>query len=295
MPAEVKHYYAREAASKPDDDPLAHPKVGVSYQVSRWDGKVGVTDDDLDEAREELDRVLHAVLADAELELAPTHGSGPYVEDAYFTPEVGEFREPPALNMADLEHDQESVVIKHLSDGLSPCEIESIETLVSDGGRVSPADIAEEHGRNVQSVRRALSRIDDLVKRSYGEVALRSPYVADLLHRKVEQAREASRDLADATGQALMAAERGLDERTSALLAWCASHGVDVDHRGDAIAKIRLGEVGSSTEAKQLIRKGFRLWTDAGREPGPFRSAQVKYRKNGDVRRVPRAGYYLPR
>ena len=37
FPVEVKHYYAREARSKSKDDPLRHPKLGVSYQVSRWE------------------------------------------------------------------------------------------------------------------------------------------------------------------------------------------------------------------------------------------------------------------
>ncbi|MEF8800171.1 MAG: hypothetical protein V5A38_04235 [Halolamina sp.] len=48
-PVEIKHYYAREAHSLPDDHPLSHPKLGVSYQVSRWDGKIGVTVDELDD------------------------------------------------------------------------------------------------------------------------------------------------------------------------------------------------------------------------------------------------------
>jgi len=37
LPKEVKHYYAREAFQADPDDPLAHPKLGASYQVSRWD------------------------------------------------------------------------------------------------------------------------------------------------------------------------------------------------------------------------------------------------------------------
>jgi len=42
LPKEIKHYYAREALSLPKSNPLRHPKLGVSYQKSKWDGKVGL-------------------------------------------------------------------------------------------------------------------------------------------------------------------------------------------------------------------------------------------------------------
>jgi len=222
LPVEVKHYYAREAYERDEDDPLAHPKVGVSYQVNRWDGTLGADQEALAQLRRELDRVLHAVLLDAGLDVAPEHGGGPFVDDAYFDAEISEdFEEPPALNLSHINHEQESVVIKHLKDGLSPVQWESLETLVTDGGEVAPADIAEEHDRHADSVRDALRRVDDLVHREYGSVSLRSTYVAELVHDAVQQAREAVRDATAAGAKALEAAERGLDERTSAFLAFC--------------------------------------------------------------------------
>ncbi|MEF8858119.1 MAG: hypothetical protein V5A38_04240 [Halolamina sp.] len=93
------------------------------------------------------------------------------------------------------------------------------------------------------SVRRALSRIEGLVEQEYGSVSLRSTHVAEMVHDSVQQMREASRDLTEAVGQALLSAERGLDDATSALMTWCAKHGVDVDNRGEAIEAIRLGKV----------------------------------------------------
>jgi hypothetical protein len=296
-PVEIKHYYAREAVSTERDHPLAHPKLEVAYQVSRWDDKIGVGAD-LADLREELDRVLHAVLVDAGIDPAPENndgdpdGPGPYIEDSYFSPEVADHREPPSLNLSHVQHEQESVVIRHIADGLSPVEWESLQTLVTDGGSVSPADIAEDHGRNVGSVRRALRRIDDLVERTYGEVAVRSSYVAELLHEKVRDAREANRELADATGKALLAAERGLDERTSALLAWCASRGVDIESRGEAVESVRMGEVERGPPGKPLrplrqrLRRALDLWTEAGHEAAALRQAEVRYRLGGDRRRA---------
>jgi hypothetical protein len=286
MPKEVKHYLARHAEQMDDDNPLAHPKVGVSYQVSRWDSSVGVSDDDLEQLRDELDETLHAVLADAEVELRPEHGS--YVTDSYFDAELGEHSRPPKLNLTEIRSEQENVVIRELAKtgGVSPVEGEILETLVTDGGRVSPADIAEEHGRNVGSVRRALRRIDDLVDREYGEVGLRSSYVAEMIHDAVDELRAAGSRLAEATGEALLAAERGLDETTSALRAWLARYDVEVDTYGEAIERIELGEMRSGGGAKpyvwvkQELRRGLELWCE-NRSADGFVNATVRFRFEG--------------
>ena len=298
-PVEVKHYYAREALSRPKSDPLRHPKLGVSYQVSRWDGKVGVSPDDLADLERELDRTLRAILEDAGVTMTPGASGGPFVEDAYFDAnreQLPEGERPPELNLTQIRNEQESIVIRQLTTngGLSPVEEEALGTLVTDGGRVSPADIAEEHGRNVGSVRRALRRIDDMVDREYGSVSLRSPHVAEMVHDAVQEMREASRKVTEAAGQALLSAERGLSDATSALMTWCAKHGVDVDTRGDAIEAIRLGKVerrGKSSKGKLAgvrshLRAGLEAWTGAGRDAEKFKNATVRWREEGRGRRT---------
>lgn len=290
LPVEVKHYYAREAYERDDDDPLAHPKVGVSYQVSRWDDTLGADQEALEQLERELDRVLHAVLIDADLDVAPEHGRGPFVEDAYFDADPADgFEEPPTLDLAHIHHEQESVVIKHLKDGLSPVEWESLETLVTDGGEVSPADIAEAHDRHVDSVRDALRRIDDLVEREYGSVSLRSTYISELVHDAVQRAEEAVRDAAAAGAKALEAAERGLDERTSAFLAFCAKYNIDVTDKRGARMKLRFGELDpdADPEPAYLAKTAFEMWTDAKQEAARFRQARVEWRRpGGGVRRM---------
>ena len=72
LPKEIKHYYAKNAVSQGDDSPLAHPKLCVSYQVKRWDGKLGVTPDELNQLERELDQTVLSILADAGLDLAPS-------------------------------------------------------------------------------------------------------------------------------------------------------------------------------------------------------------------------------
>ncbi|WP_323677863.1 MarR family transcriptional regulator [Halorubellus sp. PRR65] len=279
LPKEVKHYYAREAANQPDSSPLAHPKVGVSYQVSRWDGKLGVSETDLDRLQHELDQTLLSVLADAGLDISPTQGRGPYVPDAYFEGETApDVSEPVVLDLTTIRSSQECVVVRHLRGGLSPVQWESLQTLVTDGGEVAPQNIAEEHGRHVESVRRALRGIDDLVEREYGKVSVRSSYIAELVHEAVEDADEAVRRAAEAGAKALSAAERGLGETMSVFVAWAARHGVEIDdalNRREARMTLRFGKPG--LEAQRAIREGFRIWKDAGMPPERYRSAQVRF------------------
>jgi hypothetical protein len=279
LPKEVKHYYAREAKNQPDDSALAHPKVGASYQVSRWDETLGVNPDDLERLEEELDQTVLSVLGDAGLDIAPTQGTGPFVSDAYFEVETTtEGPDPIGLDLTSIRSTQESVVVKHLSDGLSPVQWESLQTLVTDGGEVAPADIAEENDRHVESVRRALRGIEDLVVREYADVSLRSSYVAELVHDAVQEAEEAVKRAAETGAKALQTAEQGMEESMSAFIAWAARHDIDVDDaldKREARMEMRMGEHGQETP--RLLREGLRIWKDAGMPVERFRTAKVRF------------------
>jgi len=290
LPVEVKHYYAKEANNKGPNHPLGHPKVGVSLQISQLrDGKVGL--DELDVLEEELDETLLSVLADAGIDVAPSD-DGPFVEDSYFTPDVSESGpDPLGLNMTQVRMEQEHVVVRHLADGLTPTAWESLETLVADGGELSPADIADENDRHVGSVRRALREMDDLVETEYAKVSLRSEHVAELVHEAVNEARDATRRAADAASKAMEAAKRGLSETTSAFIAWAARHDVDVNDRTDARMKLRFHGVKSARELGDAIRTGFDVWKDAGMPETRFREAQISV--EGDLRGKARAWRYL--
>jgi hypothetical protein len=283
LPKEIKHYYAREAQSQGDDSPLAHPKVGASYQVSRWDEKLGVTPEELNQLERELDQTVLSVLADAGLDVAPTRGDGPFVSDAYFEVETTENGpDPIGLDMTHIRSTQESVVIRHLADGLSPVQWESLQTLVTDGGVVSPADIADEHGRHVESVRRALRGIEDLVVREYAKVSLRSSYVAELVHDAVQEAQDAIKRAAETGAKAIRVAKQGMEETMSVFIAWAARHDIDVDDalsRREARMKLRVGEPGRET--RRAIKEGFRIWQEAGLPVERFRMAQVRFNDGG--------------
>jgi len=282
-PKEVKHYYAKEAGDRGDDDPLAHPKVGASLQMSQVPNDKTVYLDDLAQLREELDQTVLSVLADAGTDVAPGEGGrgdlGAFVEDAYFEPVVEHGGpDPVGLDLTRIQQEQESVVIRHLADGgFSPVQLESLETLVTDGGEIAPEDIADDHDRHPGSVRRALREMDDLVHREYAQVSLRSEYVAELVHEAVEEASEAFERATDAAATALEAADRGLDETASAFLAWAAKHGVDVDGAREARMKLRFQGTDSLRERVRAIKEGFDVWQEAGMDPAQYRQARIQF------------------
>jgi predicted transcriptional regulator len=200
------------------------------------------------------------------------------------------------LDLTQIRHEQESVVYRHLvkDGGLSPVEQEALGTLVTDGGEVSPTDIAEAHERHIDTVYRALGRMHDLVEHEYGSVSLKSTYVAELVNDAITQAEAAVERATDATAHALEAADRGLDEKTSAFIAWCEAHGVSLDERDDDVT-IRLGEIdpdvrdgprdtpdpaeavkAARRKAREILREGRDLWTAMNRDEVQYRAGNWK-------------------
>jgi len=275
LPKEVKHYYARDPHGRDDDDPLAHPKLGASYQVSRWDRTLHLDEDGLDRLSRELDETIYAVLADAGLDLRA--GGDTYVEDSYF--DAANATTDAAvvdLDLTEIRHEQEAVVYDQLAGGMSPAEQDTLRTLVTDGGQVSPDDIAETTGRHPDTVYDALGRLHDLVDHTYGEVELRSTYLSELIADALDAAETAVAQATNAAAEAVRAADRGLDETTSAFIAWCESHGVDYRDHDDG-ATISLGEVDDDREARQIIREGYDLWTDMERDESSFKMGTYRY------------------
>jgi hypothetical protein len=270
LPKRLKHYRARE--SKSLDGALRHPKVGAIYYGSLWRDRTrnhGVTRDDLDQLVHELEETLLSILADAGLDVSSRHQ---FVSDDYFTAATSDReRQIVDLPLDDLQTTQESVVINHVADGLSPVEWEALDVLVTDGGEVSPADIAEAGGFHRDSVYRALDRMDGLVEREYGSVSIASTHVAQLVHEAVTAAKRRTREAVEAAGKAMAAADRGLDARTSAFVAFASRHFKRFDEDDDGL-RIDFGKVEADTgrearrEIRRKLREARRLWTQMNRD-----------------------------
>ncbi|CCC41961.1 DUF7845 domain-containing protein [Haloquadratum walsbyi] len=280
LPVECKHYYAREAHSRPDSDPLSHPKVEVAYQTSRTDDTLHLTDENLAQLDEELTEWLYAILADAGLDLRANENV--YVEDEYFSVENATTTASVVdLDLTEVRHEQESVVYKHLADGMAPTDQECLNVLVSDGGAVSPQDLAESTGRHEDTVYNSLARMNDLVTHTYGEVSLKSTYTSELVADALDQAQQAVDNAAKTAADAVHASKRGLDNATSAFVAWCERYGVNYNDNGDGMI-IDLGRVDSIKEVRNILRSGFDRWCKMKRDAITFKSAKVKWEHEDD-------------
>jgi len=292
LPKQLKHYFAREHKSMPSDHPLSHPKVGAIYYPTLWrdsDQKLGVTPSDLQQLSEELDEAVLGILHDAGISVTTTV---PFVEDAYFDAELSDRkRQVVELPLQDIKERQESVVISNVADGMSPVEWEALEVLVTDGGEVAPADIAESGDFHIDSVYRALDRIDQMIQREYASVELQSSYVGELVHDAITSAKERTRDAVETGAKALEAAERGLDQRTSAFVAWASQHCESWRETDDGVT-IDFGDVEADTleeanrDIRQKLREGKRLWDEMRNDEMKWRlgdwTARITYEKHPD-------------
>lgn len=292
IPKEIKHYYSREPQDRdPDTDPLAHPKLGASYQASRWDESIGL--EDLDRLNRELEEAVLSVEQDAGIDISPSEPDegndegplekrGAFVDDAYFDLELVEREPPTAIDITEVKQEQESIFVKHFVDnGISPVEEEALQTLLTDGGTVSPKNIADENDRHLGSVYRALQRIDGLVERKYGEVSLRSEFVADKIWSALQESREGLKKATRTAAKAEEMAERQVGEAMEKFVAWAERHGVD--YRRDLADRMEI-ELPEDTNTRghlygsagHKIRVAYDLWTQAGQDPDRFRRALVK-------------------
>ena len=266
LPKQIKHYYAREAHALDSTDPLAHPKLGALYKRKHWDGKVGASAEDFGELNRELEEAIFGVLAEAGIPLTP--GLKTYVEDPYFRVKVSERnRTVPELELERVRERQEAIVTEFIADGLPPTGWDIIEELVSDGGILSPQQIADRTNRHPESVRRVLRRISGLVERGYGEVALRSHYVAEFVLDAVRAARERSNGDCENEGT-----ERQARESPSAFIAWAAKYSIEI-RDGDSDDRMTL-DLQSVDDWRKRLREGYQIWLDAGLPAERFRTAK---------------------
>ena len=277
LPVEVKHYYYnRNAKDRPESDPLAHPKLEVSYQTKRWDGTLRYDNEALEKATKELDEWIYSVVEESGLDVRA--GGGTYVEDDCFKPE-NKLTDANVVNLdlVTIRHEQETIVNKQLVTA-TPTQKETLNVLMADGGTVSPKDIADETGRHVNTVYDALGDMNDLVKHVYGEVSIESTYLSELVADALESAEREVARATNAAAEAVNAANRGLDEKTSAWIAWRERYGINISAlESDDSGTVDLGRVDSVREAREILRSGLDLWEAMKKEPVNFRGATVKY------------------
>jgi len=218
----------------------------------------------------------------------PPGGRGPFVEHEYFEAETSR-RQRRVLDdpTPELQSHQESLIARHVVNGFEDSDQDVLATLVADGGEVSPDDIADEHGWHIETVYRAVQRLDDLVEHHYGELSLRSHHIAQQVYEHVRAAQASATDAMETLARSLEH-EVGLELSNDALLEWIDRFGVEVEDRRDAQLVLRFGKVDMSrSEFVVDLTTGLYQWMKAGWDRERFLNAEVNVRLKDGQYRVP--------
>jgi hypothetical protein len=129
-----------------------------------------------------------------------------------------------------------------------------------------------------------------MVEKEYGRVSLRSNHIADLVHDAVKEAKESTKRAVEAGAKAIQASRRGIDEATSALVAWASNY--DVDLSAGEYVEIDFGKMDTDElsearrEIRQILREGLDRWQAAGKDTSRYMggsfTADVTYDKYPD-------------
>jgi hypothetical protein len=259
----VKHYHPKHVRDDPDD-PLFHPKLGVSLQRdANADGSVPWSNR-ADIVRE-LDELLLNLLSWAGLPVRADESV--YVEDAYFSVretsrELSLIEDPTP----EIRREQESLVEVALTETNPNANDAETMRAVADGGR-TPEEIAAEVGCSKRTIYRVVNRLSGILSRRNGAVAFASDYLADAVQRALGDVADALEKDGDSSGEG------------SAFDAWRHRYGVECDDPPDARLQLRIGRV--PEDVKALLREGYQAWIEAGRNPRRFDTARFRYQKDG--------------
>lgn len=276
---EVKHYHVKHPESLDENDPLRHPKLGVSYQRSKSNTRVYWNRQELEEDRyadktavgldqmtRELDELLLNTLRWAGL---PTRPDGQvFVEDAVFT--VGARRRERTLivdPLPELKQEQEHMVtratVRMCDPERSDTDAKVIDKLLADGGEMSPQALADSLDKHYETILRSLERLEDVVEHSYGSVRLKSHHIAQQLAERASGLLSDFgrwKDRVDRLGEKAAQFVAGSNsEGDSAFDLWVERYLEDIDDPdGDPRVYLRMGYRPESThEARRILQRGL--------------------------------------
>ena len=259
LPKEVKHYYMKDPDNYDPDEFGWHPKLEIGYQTSVTDRTVywDRDDDELDrhDLRRELEELLVNVLDWSGLDLT---GGEQYQKDAYFKPDDRERRSLKLVDcpLPEIESQQEQTIMRLWGD-MNPSDRAVVDTLLTDGGEISPQDAADETGFCYDTILRAVDRLEGFVEHTYGELAIESDYAAQAMLKRVRSAEEQFRRSIGST--AMQVADDAQGVETDALERFVRNYDVGIDEsRDDCRALLKPRYVAADREdAKNLAREAY--------------------------------------
>ena len=260
---EFKHYYMWNPDAVEGTE-LENPKIGVSFQNSIHDGTLYW--DDVDTLTTELDEALLNVLEWSDI---PTRPDGQmFVADDYFEA-TGSRRWRKLLpdRLPRIESKQDDQLFATASQ-MNGTDDELVDSLLTDGGKTSPKELAESIDVHLDTVYRALKRLPPLVDHSCGEVQVGSKYIAQELTGYIDSVSESIQSGWESALDSLTRAEAhgGEDNPWDR---WLDRYGGKID-RSDGADPDEL-DIGfrpaNLKEARRLLREGAVQWTKVTDKP----------------------------
>lgn len=254
---EVKHYYMKNPDNYDPDEFGWHPKLEVGYQTSVTDQTVYWKRDDgeldCDDLRRELEELLVNILNWAGFDET---GGESYQEDAYFDPNDRERRSLKVVDcpLPEIESQQEAAVMRLWGD-MNPSDQALVETLLTDGGKITPEDAAEKTGYCYDTILRAVDRLEGFVEHTYNELAIESDYLAQAMLKRVHSAEEQFRRSIGST--VMQVADDAQNVETDAFSRFVQNYDVGVDkNRNDCRALLTPRYVAADKDdARNLARE----------------------------------------
>jgi hypothetical protein len=149
-----------------------------------------------------------------------------------------------------------------IMNNLAPTDAEITEQLLTDGGQWSPHELAEELGRHIDTVYRALDRLGDLVIHEYGDVRLRSKNIAQETLKYIRGAKESFDISLSEAADRMLQAEK-VSNGDSAFSRWRETYGVDIEsEEGDSDTLSMQYQPSNLQEVRKILRAGANKWSD---------------------------------
>ncbi|MFC4408597.1 DUF7845 domain-containing protein [Haloarchaeobius iranensis] len=283
---QFKHYHPKHVKSDPEN-PLYHPKIGVLINQER-NGGDPIVWRDLEDAEREIEETLLNFLDWGSVPTDPDPGT--YVEDDHFRPAA---REETVAMYDDptpqIEAEQEHLLVTSLRD-MTDADLDVLDQLLTDGGGQHYEEIAEETGRGVSTIYRALKRLGAVLENDDGVVSFASRKFHDELKGIIESTEHQVKNAADRAAKIL--GMNRCQAESSAFQLWLNKYGAEVTVNDDgSVETVRIETMLSKLKAtakpriQDVLAEGRKAWHKSGYDVIDLAGAEVVAKIDGERER----------
>lgn len=287
---QLKVYQPQHVRKSEDGDPLYHPKFGALFKKGKNDessiklNTSGVAWKD----REDLTRELEGTIINTlEHSGVPTDNSIAFVPDDHFQATT---TDDPVQLVEDvtpeLEAEQEAIIVKTFRD-LTDADLDILDQLAGDGGEAHYEDIADDTGRSVSTIYRAIERMNEIVESNNGYVRAKSQKLLDDLGEILSVTKQQQEATIKAASQLLDLDERVIGRLSASMKKWLAKYAAELEADDDGRIRLKIESImsrlryGDHPHIGEVLTDGLTAWAATGNDAVEFRNGVVEYRTPG--------------